>query len=159
MRSACFSFTPKSFLKYPSLHEQEAAFVTFARSKNQRSAAQESRCVPTESASCLIIHSRQYSYVPVKQGLFHVVESCRVARFDCGECWAPVFSSVNKAHCVGWGNSQFYKARSCHNAQACNVPQYSQLALRLLYGKRWAETDGASAALGELGRISLSAAD
>ena len=34
------------------------------------------------------------------------------------------------------------------NQQAMNGPQYAQLALQLLYGKRWAETEGASAALG-----------
>ena len=34
------------------------------------------------------------------------------------------------------------------NPQAMNGPQYARPALQMLYGKRWAEAEGASAALG-----------
>lgn len=38
---------------------------------------------------------------------------------------------------------------------ALNGPQFSYLALRVLYGKRWAEAEGASVALGESSFFSL----
>ena len=64
---------------------------------------------------------------------------------------------MNRERCAG---VSILRSSLCHNAQACNVPQYSQLALRLLYGNRWAEAEGASAALGEREEnLSLSAAN
>ena len=42
-------------------------------------------------------------------------------------------------------SSRYFKSSF---AQALNGPQFSQLLLRLIYGKRWAEAEGASATLG-----------